>query len=110
MQNIMCLLQWNTKTEKNSESSALIQIYAPESRHPFPTSLCKKIAFLSYKLTGILAVKEASAPCCTLKLWVACCQMEPAAPLSGPVLGRCLSDKIQVLKKVSAECMGQGAR
>ena len=74
MQNRMCLLQWSTRPKKNSESSAAIQIYVPEPRHPFPMSLCKKITFLSYKLTGIIAVEEASASCCTLKLWVACCQ------------------------------------
>jgi len=108
MQNITHLLQWNTRTEKNSESSAATQIHVPESSQTFPMSLCKKIAFLSYKLTGIIAAKDAASPCGTLKLWVPCCQTEPAALLSGPVLGGCLSNETQVLKKVSAGCMGQG--
>lgn len=110
MQNRMCLLQWSTRPKKNSESSAAIQIYVPEPRHPFPMSLCKKITFLSYKLTGIIAVEEASASCCTLKLWVACCQMEPAAPLSGPVLGKDLSDERQVTSAYGGICRVHGAR
>lgn len=73
-------------------------------------SLCKKITFPSYKLTGIIAVGEASASCCTLKLWVACCQIEPAAPLSGPVLGRGPSDERQVASAYGGICRVHGAR
>lgn len=92
-----------------SENSALIQIYVPESRHSFPMSLCKKTAFLSYKVTGVTAVKKALAPCCMPKLWLPYCQMEPAATLSGPVFGSNLSDERQMFMRRSAECMEQGA-
>lgn len=74
---------------------------------PSPMSLCKPIAFLSYKLTGITAVKEASAPCCTLKLWVVWCHMELIAPLSRTVLGSFLPHEREVLKKVLQNAWGK---